>query len=49
MKLHLYEFRERERKLRCTCGWERTMKSKAPKLVSKKFSDHCAEMALKTN
>ena len=41
MKIHLYEFRSDKKKLKCLCGWERTLKSSDPKLVYKTFSDHC--------
>lgn len=40
MKIHLYEFRSDKKKLKCLCGWERTLKSSDPKLVLKTFNDH---------
>lgn len=47
MRLHLYEFRASDRKLKCNCGWERTLKSSQPNLVSKTFAVHCQSEALK--
>ena len=40
MKIHLYEFRSDKKKLKCLCGWERTLKTADPKLVHKTFTDH---------
>ncbi len=47
MRAHLYEFRADKRKLTCTCGWERTLKSADSKLVTRTFADHCREAAIK--
>ncbi|MDD5304130.1 MAG: hypothetical protein PHS14_13600 [Elusimicrobia bacterium] len=47
MKIHMYEFRAEKKKLKCSCGWERTLKSADSKLVSKTFTDHCADEAAK--
>jgi hypothetical protein len=40
MKIHLYEFRSDKKRLKCLCGWERTLKTSDPKLVVKAFEDH---------
>jgi hypothetical protein len=47
MKFHLYEFRADKKKLKCLCGWERTVKTSDPKAVRKLFTDHCADEAAK--
>jgi len=47
MRIHLYEFRADDRKLKCTCGWERRLKSALPQLVLKTFAGHCRDEALK--
>lgn len=43
MKIHLYEFRADKRKLKCSCGWERTLKGTDSKLISRTFTDHCQD------
>ena len=43
MKVHLYEFQATKRKVRCLCGWERTVKASEVATVYKRFTDHCAE------
>jgi hypothetical protein len=45
MKIHLYEFRSDKKKLKCLCGWERTLKTSDPKVVNKMFNDHRAGAA----
>jgi hypothetical protein len=47
MRIHLYEYREQHRKLKCSCGWERTVQKKDVKKVDKKFKEHTDEMAAK--
>jgi len=47
MKIHMYEFRSEKKKLKCSCGWERTLKSADAKLISKTFSLHQADAAAK--
>ena len=49
MRAHLYEFRSDKKKLKCLCGWERTLKSTEAKLIRKTFTDHVASTAAKTN
>ena len=46
MKIHLYEFNSVKKKLKCLCGWERTIKPADMHLVYKKFAEHCAQEAL---
>ena len=41
MRSHLYEFRSDKKKLKCLCGWERTLKTSEPKLIKAKFNEHC--------
>lgn len=48
MRIHLYEFRNDNRKLKCSCGWERTLKSAQPGLVYKTFTGHCQTMRAKS-
>ncbi len=47
MKNHLYEFRSENRKLLCSCGWERTIKGGNLKLAQKTFTAHRVEAAAK--
>jgi len=47
MKIHMYEFRSDKKKLKCSCGWERTLKSADEKLIAKTFSLHCETVATK--
>ncbi len=47
MKIHMYEFRSDKKKLKCSCGWERTLKSADPKVISKTFKLHSADAAAK--
>ncbi|MBI2385169.1 MAG: hypothetical protein HYV14_04055 [Elusimicrobia bacterium] len=47
MKIHMYEFRSEKKKLKCSCGWERTLKSGDAKVIAKTFSDHQADAAAK--
>ena len=44
--MHLYEFKTDKKKLKCLCGWERTMKKVDLPLIYKKFAEHCAQEAL---
>lgn len=39
-RMHLYEFRADTRLLKCNCGWEHTLKSASPKLVTAAFESH---------
>lgn len=41
----MYEFRSDKKKLKCSCGWERTLKTADSKVVQKTFADHCTDMA----
>jgi hypothetical protein len=43
LKTHLYEFVSKTKKLKCLCGWERTLKTADPALINKKFAEHIAE------
>jgi len=45
VRVHLYEFRNDKKKLKCSCGWERTLKSSDPKTVLSKFDEHRSETA----
>jgi hypothetical protein len=45
LKIHLYEFKSDKKKLKCLCGWERTVKTADLPLVYKKFAEHCAQEA----
>ena len=45
LKIHMYEFRSDKKKLKCSCGWERTLKSSDSKVVQKTFADHCPDAA----
>lgn len=47
MKIHMYEFRSDKKKLKCSCGWERTLKSADSKLIEKTFTDHRTDAAAK--
>jgi hypothetical protein len=47
VRAHLYEFRNDNKKLKCLCGWERTLKTSDPKIIQKTFDGHCDEMAEK--
>lgn len=47
MKIHMYEFRSEKKKLKCSCGWERTLKTADVKLIAKTFSAHQVDMAAK--
>jgi hypothetical protein len=46
LKTHLYEFKSDKKKLKCLCGWERTMKTSDITAVYKKFAEHRAQEAL---
>jgi hypothetical protein len=43
VRAHLFEFRSDKRKLKCLCGWERTLKSADIDAAYKKFEEHRAE------
>ena len=43
MKSHLFEFTSKNKKVKCICGWERTLKSHDVVLAHKKFQAHRAE------
>ena len=43
LKTHLYEFVSKTKKLKCLCGWERTLKTAYPVLIDKKYAEHRAE------
>jgi len=43
MKMHLFEFHSEKRKLKCLCGWERTLKTADVKVAHERFKQHCAE------
>lgn len=45
LKTHLYEFVSKTKKLKCLCGWERTLKTTDPVIIDKKIAEHRAEMA----
>ncbi|UPT75583.1 MAG: hypothetical protein M0D55_07890 [Elusimicrobiota bacterium] len=47
MRMHVYEFRSEKKKLKCSCGWERTLKSSEDKLIRETFQAHSAEEAVK--
>ena len=42
MKVHLFEFKSENRKLKCLCGWQRTLKSADVKAAYAKFEEHRA-------
>ena len=46
MRSHLYEFRAETKKLKCSCGWEKTIKTDEVPSIQKTFAVHRAEMAL---
>ena len=43
MKAHLYEFVTKSKKLKCLCGWERTLKTTDMNAVYAKFEAHRSE------
>ena len=45
MKNHLYEFRSQTKKLKCMCGWEKTMRSSNIERAYKAFEIHRAKAA----
>ena len=47
MRAHLYEFRSDKKKLKCLCGWERTLRSADEKLIKKMIMEHRADSAAK--
>jgi hypothetical protein len=49
LKTHLYEFISKTKKLKCLCGWERTLKTSDAEAVNKKFAQHRAEEAARRN
>lgn len=44
-QIHLYEFRSDKRKLTCSCGWARTLKSSDAKAVNAAVDLHRVEAA----
>ena len=44
MRAHLFEFRSDNRKLKCLCGWERTLKSSDIEAARERFEEHRSEM-----
>jgi len=49
MKMHLFEFKSDKKKLKCLCGWERTLKSADVRIAYERFKKHCAENATSTS
>jgi hypothetical protein len=47
-RAHLFEFRSDKRKLKCLCGWERTLKSTDLAAAYVRFAAHLAEVKPKT-
>ena len=45
MKMHLFEFKSDKKKLKCLCGWERTLKTADVRAAYERFKAHCAEFA----
>lgn len=45
MKMHLFEFKSDKKKLKCLCGWERTLKSTDIKAAYVRFAEHTADAA----
>jgi hypothetical protein len=43
MKYHLFEFNSEKKKVKCLCGWERTLKTNNTPLAYEKFATHQAE------
>jgi hypothetical protein len=48
LRTHLYEFVSHKKKLKCLCGWERTIKTAEIPSIQKKFAEHRAQAALKS-
>jgi hypothetical protein len=42
-RAHLFEFRSDKRRLKCLCGWERTLKSADVDAAYERFALHVAE------
>jgi hypothetical protein len=47
LRTHLYEFLSQKKKLKCLCGWERTIKTADIPSIQKKFEEHKAQAAIK--
>jgi hypothetical protein len=45
MRLHLFEFHSEKKKVKCICGWERTLKTADVRAAHERFKKHCAEQA----
>ena len=45
MRVHLFEFRSDKKKLKCLCGWERTLKSADAEAAHERFDEHLEEVA----
>ena len=43
MKMHLFEFHSEKKKLKCLCGWERTLKTADVRVAHDKFKEHYSE------
>ncbi|MFA6003752.1 MAG: hypothetical protein WC881_06760 [Elusimicrobiota bacterium] len=43
MKMHLFEFNSVNKKLKCLCGWERTLKTTDIRVAYEKFKKHCSD------
>ena len=41
--MHLFEFKSDKKKLKCICGWERTLKTADIRVAHEKFEEHRAE------
>jgi hypothetical protein len=46
LKTHLYEFKFDKKKLKCLCGWERTLRNADIPSMQKLFEEHRAQAAL---
>ena len=40
MQMHLFEFNSVNKKLKCLCGWGRTLKTADVRLAHEKFKEH---------
>ena len=48
MKMHLFEFNSTNKKLKCLCGWERTLKTVDVRVAHEKFKEHYSEQMRRT-
>lgn len=44
--MHLYEFKSDKKKLKCLCGWERSVKTAEIPSTYEIFKEHCAQESL---